>query len=110
MLSGNFSSGMPSLFASQNESLSLFGSSTSETNGHIGADLNIPIKQLCNSSNWLNASNLSNASEDRSRTNLIINYLPQSYEQADLQRLFERVGPIRQCKLIRDKVGISYHF
>ena len=42
--------------------------------------------------------------EDRSRTNLIINYLPQSYDQNDLQRLFERVGPIRQCKLIRDKV------
>ncbi|KAF5394515.1 Serine dehydratase [Paragonimus heterotremus] len=41
--------------------------------------------------------------EDRSRTNLIINYLPQSYDQNDLQRLFERVGPIRQCKLIRDK-------
>ncbi|VDP80073.1 unnamed protein product [Echinostoma caproni] len=28
--------------------------------------------------------------EDRSRTNLIINYLPQSYDQNDLQRLFER--------------------
>ncbi|KAH8852032.1 Serine dehydratase-like [Schistosoma japonicum] len=41
--------------------------------------------------------------EDRSRTNLIINYLPQSYDQNDLQHLFERVGPIRQCKLIRDK-------
>nr|CAH8828189.1 unnamed protein product [Trichobilharzia regenti] len=41
--------------------------------------------------------------EDRSRTNLIINYLPQSFDQNDLQRLFERVGPIRQCKLIRDK-------
>ncbi|KAL5969036.1 L-serine dehydratase/L-threonine deaminase [Taenia solium] len=41
--------------------------------------------------------------EDRSRTNLIINYLPQSFDQVDLQRLFERLGPIRQCKLIRDK-------
>lgn len=46
--------------------------------------------------------------EDRSRTNLIINYLPQSYDQNDLQRLFERVGPIRQCKLIRDKVFIDF--
>lgn len=50
--------------------------------------------------------------EDRSRTNLIINYLPQSYDQNDLQRLFERVGPIRQCKLIRDKVRVfaSYYY
>ncbi|CAH8298197.1 unnamed protein product [Schistosoma turkestanicum] len=56
---------------------------------------------LANNNQNGNGSTLFN--EDRSRTNLIINYLPQSYDQNDLQRLFERVGPIRQCKLIRDK-------
>ncbi|CAH8459266.1 unnamed protein product [Schistosoma rodhaini] len=54
-------------------------------------------------SNNQNGNSNTLCNEDRSRTNLIINYLPQSYDQNDLQRLFERVGPIRQCKLIRDK-------
>ncbi|BHF73034.1 hypothetical protein SprV_0401610800 [Sparganum proliferum] len=31
-----------------------------------------------------------------------------SYDQSDLQRLFERLGPIRQCKLIRDKRLFSH--
>ncbi|VDO01566.1 unnamed protein product [Rodentolepis nana] len=42
--------------------------------------------------------------EDRSRTNLIINYLPQRFDQHDLHSLFEQIGSIRQCKLIRDRV------
>ncbi|VDQ04304.1 unnamed protein product [Trichobilharzia regenti] len=35
--------------------------------------------------------------EDRSRTNLIINYLPQSFDQNDLQRLFERESGASLC-------------
>lgn len=48
--------------------------------------------------------------EDRSKTNLIINYLPQRFEQHDLQALFEQIGLIRQCKLIRDKVFVFFIF
>ncbi|KAL3316316.1 hypothetical protein Ciccas_005042 [Cichlidogyrus casuarinus] len=46
-----------------------------------------------------------NQNEDRSKTNLIINYLPQTFDQCDVLRLFELVGPVRQCKLIRDKAS-----
>ncbi|PAA73106.1 hypothetical protein BOX15_Mlig010810g1, partial [Macrostomum lignano] len=41
--------------------------------------------------------------EDRSRTNLIINYLPQTFDTEDLRALFEKVGPIRTHKVVRDK-------
>ncbi|CAH8561352.1 unnamed protein product [Dicrocoelium dendriticum] len=76
-------------------------------NGLGGVDIASRIKYLgLNLSSQLGPTSPADSSffnEDRSRTNLIINYLPQSYDQNDLQRLFERVGPIRQCKLIRDK-------
>ncbi|GAA52697.1 serine dehydratase-like, partial [Clonorchis sinensis] len=76
-------------------------------NGLSSNEVAARIKYLgLNVSTQLNAASNPGSvffNEDRSRTNLIINYLPQSYDQNDLQRLFERVGPIRQCKLIRDK-------
>ncbi|CAL8078277.1 unnamed protein product [Calicophoron daubneyi] len=76
-------------------------------NPNHAADVNSSLKYLGLNLQSQIGNNLTNSNgffnEDRSRTNLIINYLPQSYDQNDLQRLFERVGPIRQCKLIRDK-------
>jgi len=37
------------------------------------------------------------------KTNLIVNYLPQSMSQDDIRSLFSSIGDIDSCKLIRDK-------
>ncbi|XP_034035196.1 ELAV-like protein 1 isoform X2 [Thalassophryne amazonica] len=39
------------------------------------------------------------------RTNLIVNYLPQSMSQDELRSLFSSVGEVESAKLIRDKVA-----
>ncbi|VDM33290.1 unnamed protein product [Hydatigera taeniaeformis] len=103
MLPNGFSSNpLNGLFSAQNESSSIFGSADAAFN--TGQDVSQPLRPLCLQQNVVTASSSLNlGAEDRSRTNLIINYLPQSFDQVDLQRLFERLGPIRQCKLIRDK-------
>lgn len=38
------------------------------------------------------------------RTNLIVNYLPQSMTQDDIRSLFVSFGELESCKLIRDKI------
>ncbi|KAM9365732.1 ELAV-like protein 1 [Pholidichthys leucotaenia] len=43
--------------------------------------------------------------DDNSRTNLIVNYLPQSMSQDELRSLFSSVGDVESAKLIRDKVA-----
>ena len=45
---------------------------------------------------------------DDSKTNLIVNYLPQTMTQEEIRSLFSSIGEVESCKLIRDKVtGIS---
>ncbi|VDK31028.1 unnamed protein product, partial [Anisakis simplex] len=39
-----------------------------------------------------------------SKTNLIINYLPQTMSQEEVRSLFSSVGEIDSCKLVRDKI------
>jgi len=46
--------------------------------------------------------------EDSSRTNLIVNYLPQTMSQDDIRSLFSSMGEIENCKLIRDKTTGTY--
>ncbi|XP_057289313.1 ELAV-like protein 3 [Hydractinia symbiolongicarpus] len=51
--------------------------------------------------------------EDDTRTNLIINYLPQEMTEEELRTLFSSVGSLESCKLIRDKVtkaSLGYAF
>lgn len=43
------------------------------------------------------------SSED-SKTNLIVNYLPQTMSQEEIRSLFSSIGEVESCKLIRDKV------
>jgi ELAV like protein 2/3/4 len=38
-----------------------------------------------------------------SKTNLIVNYLPQTMTQDDIRSLFASIGELESCKLIRDK-------
>jgi ELAV like protein 2/3/4 len=40
-----------------------------------------------------------------SRTNLIVNYLPQTMTGDELKRLFESIGPLESCKLVRNKLN-----
>ena len=46
----------------------------------------------------LNASN-----NDVNKTNIIINYLPQTMSQDDVYSLFSTIGDVENCKLVRDK-------
>lgn len=39
------------------------------------------------------------------KTNLIVNYLPQSMTQDELRSLFSSIGEVESAKLIRDKMG-----
>lgn len=50
---------------------------------------------------------------DDSKTNLIVNYLPQNMSQDELRSLFGSLGDIESCKLVRDKVtgqSLGYGF
>ncbi|XP_066584018.1 sex-lethal homolog isoform X2 [Prorops nasuta] len=49
--------------------------------------------------------------EEEPRTNLIINYLPQSMTEKDLYSLFVTIGPVESCRVMKDyKTGYSYGF
>ncbi|XP_042209008.1 ELAV-like protein 3 isoform X8 [Homarus americanus] len=41
---------------------------------------------------------------EESKTNLIVNYLPQNMTQEEIRSLFSSIGELESCKLIRDKV------
>ncbi|VDQ09659.1 unnamed protein product [Trichobilharzia regenti] len=59
------------------------------------------------SSSELEKSSIINdiSSENKeNRTNLIVNYLPQSMSQEEMRQLFSKIGKLASCKLIRDKV------
>lgn len=47
--------------------------------------------------------------QEDSKTNLIINYLPQTMTQEEIKVLFGSVGSVESCKLIRDKVTGNIH-
>lgn len=38
-----------------------------------------------------------------SKTNLIVNYLPQNMTQEEIRSLFSSIGEVESCKLVRDK-------
>ncbi|CAH0562551.1 unnamed protein product [Brassicogethes aeneus] len=42
--------------------------------------------------------------QEESKTNLIVNYLPQTMTQEEIRSLFSSIGEVESCKLIRDKV------
>lgn len=55
----------------------------------------------------------SDMSDDGPRTNLIVNYLPQTMTQEEIRSLFSSIGEVESCKLIRDKVtgqSLGYGF
>jgi len=51
--------------------------------------------------------------DDKAKTNLIVNYLPQTMTQEEIRSLFSSIGEVESCKLIRDKVtgqSLGYGF
>ncbi|CAO2588480.1 ELAV-like protein 4 [Lemmus lemmus] len=55
----------------------------------------------------------SSAATDDSKTNLIVNYLPQNMTQEEFRSLFGSIGEIESCKLVRDKItgqSLGYGF
>ena len=60
---------------------------------------------MSNVNNNLTNANINNHLPlEESKTNLIINYLPQAMTQDDLRSLFSSIGELESCKLIRDKL------
>jgi len=49
------------------------------------------------------ASTESQTDDGQSKTNLIVNYLPQTMTQEEIKALFSSIGEVESCKLIRDK-------
>lgn len=60
----------------------------------------------------LHNSSSQTGTED-SKTNLIVNYLPQTMTQEEIRSLFSSIGEVESCKLIRDKLtgqSLGYGF
>lgn len=51
-----------------------------------------------------NGSSTGSNGQEESKTNLIVNYLPQTMTQEEIRLLFSSIGEVESCKLIRDKV------
>ena len=47
---------------------------------------------------------VTNVPDEDSKTNLIVNYLPQNMAQDEMKSLFGKFGEIESCKLVRDKL------
>ncbi|XP_063996906.1 ELAV-like protein 2 isoform X2 [Pogoniulus pusillus] len=67
------------------------------------------------SSNTINncSSPVDSGNTEDSKTNLIVNYLPQNMTQEELKSLFGSIGEIESCKLVRDKItgqSLGYGF
>lgn len=60
--------------------------------------------QLYSTTSTTSSSSLIPSEIHESKTNLIINYLPQSMSQEEVRSLFSSVGNIDSCKLVRDKI------
>ncbi|XP_049311297.1 ELAV-like protein 2 isoform X1 [Bactrocera dorsalis] len=66
-----------------------------------------------NNNNNTSANNNNNNMDNDSKTNLIVNYLPQTMSQEEIRSLFVSFGDVESCKLIRDKVtgqSLGYGF
>lgn len=45
-----------------------------------------------------------------SKTNLIVNYLPQHMTQDEIKQLFASIGQVESCKLVKDKIAGNWIF
>uniref|UniRef100_A0A8C5QF19 ELAV like RNA binding protein 3 n=1 Tax=Leptobrachium leishanense TaxID=445787 RepID=A0A8C5QF19_9ANUR len=69
--------------------------------------------QASNGPGTVGILNGTNGAADDSKTNLIVNYLPQNMTQEEFKSLFGSIGDIESCKLVRDKItgqSLGYGF
>ena len=87
---------------------------SSTTNNNNNSSSNSSSTSVNNATNATNSSSSTGVvcsggqiqlEEDESKTNLIVNYLPQNMSQDDIRSLFSSIGDIESCKLIRDKTN-----
>jgi ELAV like protein 2/3/4 len=83
----------------QMDNASSAGNSSIATNGSNG-----PMIATNGSSNGNSSPIGSPSMSEDSKTNLIVNYLPQAMSQEEIRSLFGSIGEVESCKLIRDKV------
>jgi ELAV like protein 2/3/4 len=58
-----------------------------------------------------NGIKMENNDDNTNRTNLIINYLPQTLTDHEFKRIFEKIGPVVSAKIIRNRhTNYSYGF
>nr|CDJ89932.1 RNA recognition motif domain containing protein [Haemonchus contortus] len=77
---------------------------------HTLVTTSTPTKSYVPSQRYCTAPNVEIG---ESKTNLIINYLPQGMTQEEVRSLFSSVGEIESCKLVRDKMtgqSLGYGF
>ncbi|XP_058891056.1 ELAV-like protein 4 isoform X3 [Acipenser ruthenus] len=70
------------------------------TNGPTATTANGPSSNSRSCSSPMQSGGLA----DDSKTNLIVNYLPQNMTQEEFRSLFGSIGEIESCKLVRDKI------
>lgn len=65
-----------------------------------------PCNNTAHGSTTINScsSPVDSGNTEDSKTNLIVNYLPQNMTQEELKSLFGSIGEIESCKLVRDKI------
>jgi ELAV like protein 2/3/4 len=72
------------------------------------------VQTACQNGSLHNSnSSMQSLSDADSKTNLIVNYLPQTMTQEEIRSLFSSIGEVESCKLIRDKVtgqSLGYGF
>ena len=88
--------------AAQQSGLNLPGNPGSGPAAVVPGGGNIPQAPM--SDNGSVSSNGDKDMDEESKTNLIVNYLPQTMTQEEIRSLFSSIGEVESCKLIRDKV------
>ncbi|XP_022089197.1 ELAV-like protein 3 isoform X3 [Acanthaster planci] len=87
------------------------GSDPSSARVPPGTMMDGPSQQVMQ--NGVMAGKTNNNNNEESKTNLIVNYLPQHMSQDEMRSLFGKFGDIESCKLIRDKItgqSLGYGF
>ncbi|XP_038067714.1 ELAV-like protein 1-B isoform X2 [Patiria miniata] len=77
-----------------------------------GSMMDGPSQQVMQNGVMAGKANNNNNNEE-SKTNLIVNYLPQHTSQEEMRSLFGKFGEIESCKLVKDKItgqSLGYGF
>ncbi len=112
-----------------NDILNTCLNSSASSNGSIDDNNNNNTNKDCNLLNGTLTSNCTNSSssissgsiietnendlnlsfnEYMSKTNLIVNYLPQNMTQEEVKQLFSTIGTVESCKLVKHKISGNY--